>query len=370
MPSPYTTTKRCRGHSCPYGPTQVKLGANRNLDPLASTRRARLNQTGSRSGSVRVAVCVSGLVRSWRITHLCPFSLAAVDNGSVDHFVAAGLSVDRERFEVQRLLPTGFPAEHLHFYLRDDYTSQRTKAKGVATGVTDSFQGFPMSYGNLLSWRLALAAEERGGFEYDWVVRTRPDVLTRFQVILGPPPTAEQIYVSRLGGCNEKAVSGQREPYACCNDVFAVLTRTAASAYYVDYYESFLSRDFAPAPGHGRTWGKRAVCAECRLGHTLRKIGVEFHLLPRPVNILRVKDANHRNLPAWSPESLRDLRSWRNSGRFRLPEVMAPERNDEPVNHTCPARYSNSNNHCLSCVDHGSCAANTYYQAPRTRFSK
>ena len=142
----------------------------------------------------------------------------------------------------------------------------------------------------------------------------------------------------------------------------AAVFRTSPHQSWIAY-ESFLSRDFAPAPGHGRTWGKRAVCAECRLGHTLRKIGVEFHPLAattrQHTSCASIKDANHRNLPAWSPESLRDLRSWRNSGRFRLPEVMAPERNDEPVDHTCPARYSNSNNHCLSCVDHGSCAANT-----------
>ena len=81
-----------------------------------------------------------------------------------------------------------------------------------------------------------------------------------------------------------------------------------------------------------------------------------FHLLPRPVNILRVKDANHRAMPPWSPESLRDLSSWRNSGRFRIPEAMDSQRSDEPVNHTCPARNAKSNNHCLSCVDHGSCA--------------
>ena len=132
-------------------------------------------------------------------------------------------------------------------------------------------------------YSMILHAEEQDGQEYDYVVRMRTD--TVFRSVWGkrplfegyaPPVPGPFVYANYMGGCG----SGHLGQEGCITDVFAVMSRSAAPAYFAHFLESyghygpngtFVSSGLK-LPAHSYRAGYS--CPECRLGYVLHKAGV------------------------------------------------------------------------------------------------
>ena len=304
------------------GEAAKRRGFRQEAEPAQDTGAS---SSRSSDGQLRAAVLISGLLRSWTYVRECPFYLVAnaAPEGPVltHYFLAVGVVGNLSSPEAMRvkrsvaLLPRNASLSGLRIYNHLGHKESKPRPP----------KGFPQAWGNLEAWKLLRASERRGGFAYDWVVRTRTDILTRFQLVLSaPPPREERVYTDKLGSCSDKRGGGD-EPWKCLKDLFAVLTRGAASAYYEGFHASF----DAPASG------VLASCPECRLGAALRAKGVRFFLLPRRIPISRLWGAEADAAAPWSHASL-DHSSRRHGGLFHLPD----DSRTAAGNRTCPSRAS------------------------------
>lgn len=137
-------------------------------------------------------------------------------------------------------------------------------------------------------YSMILHAEQEDGKQYDYVVRMRTD--TAFRSVWGkrrlfegyvPPVPGPFVYANSMGGCGSgNAASMHWHQEGCINDVFAVMSRSAAPAYFAEFLESyghygpdgtFVSSGLK-LPAH--TYHPGYSCPECRLGYVLHKAGV------------------------------------------------------------------------------------------------
>ena len=271
------------------------------------------------AGPLRTAVCVSGLWRTWHELREEPTSpLQIVDRqpGHVlHHFMAVGHRSPNTSVD------PGPGLEGFITYASDAYKA--AKREGVRMA-----RGFPAAFGNLQCWRLLTAREAQEGWRYDWVVRARTDTAVGLRVRLTRPPDDERVYSSRLGSCGDRPMGDEfstaAEPWGCIKDLFAVMSRGAATAYYAGLAASYrLETPEAKAVSpHGGS-----ICPECRLGRVLHLVGrASFHLLPGTVFIVR---HGRNELPPRLRAGIKTT--------YVVPDASALAAGDAAVNASCAA---------------------------------
>ncbi|KAG8468631.1 hypothetical protein KFE25_013714 [Diacronema lutheri] len=228
---------------------------------------------------VRIAACVTGLLRTWRFASPSVLSavLLARPDDVLETFLHFGSPNVSHVGAVRAALP---PGVHVSRYSGVEHASYRVAPMNRRNSLN-------LAVGNALAFERVVAREHEVGARFDWVVRMRTDDVVHFQVMLNlPPPSDERVYSNWLGGCHDTNV-----PRLCVKDTFAVLTRGAAATYYEGFLRSYADNGFARLI---RSWRSPSWCPECRLGIVLRAANVSVHLIPRSVVLLRAADVARR----------------------------------------------------------------------------
>jgi hypothetical protein len=228
---------------------------------------------------VRIAVCISGLLRTWR--YAAPSVLSSVLLADRSDVLETFLHFGTENASLVNAVRAATSAD-----VRVSHYNGREWLRYPAIGRRDDLD---MAVGNALAFAQVVSREREVGVPFDWVVRMRTDDLVLHQVVLGLPPSdgAAHAWSNRLGGCYDT-----NEPYLCVKDTYAILTRRAADVYYTHFLESYSQPAFMRDAR--RLWRGYPMCPECRLGIALRRANVSIHLIPRNVLLMRQRAINIR----------------------------------------------------------------------------
>ena len=125
--------------------------------------------------------------------------------------------------------------------------------------VDDRMHGVHMAYGWKKLYSTILDQEKLNGYQYEIIVKLRPDVMLRayFHDKMPVETKKATVYSDYLGGCGGTDAD-------CLNDMSAIITRPAMKSYLNDFYDDFYKDN---------TFTK-LQCPECKLGWTLNNCNV------------------------------------------------------------------------------------------------
>ena len=125
--------------------------------------------------------------------------------------------------------------------------------------VNERMHGVYMACGWKKLYSIILDQEKLNGYQYEMIVKLRPDVMLRSYFHDKMPVETKKaiVYSDYLGGCGGTVAD-------CINDCTAIITRPAMKSYLNDFYDDFY-RD--------NTFTK-LQCPECKLGWTLNNCNV------------------------------------------------------------------------------------------------
>ena len=223
----------------------------------------------------RIALCISGQFRNpeYIIWDLLLTRLVQPIRKDVDVFIMAPdlTTVEREQYSAES---RRFNPVEVLFYKTDPIITRKNGNHYLHGHPVYGATGLQQAYGFSLCYDRITQHELKSGFQYEWIIRTRPDNIPLFS--LPPledwpslPADEKHIWAYYLGGCNLKQYEGFQEGirgvsnrFTCMNDHYAIMTRSAFKDYFHDHFTWWETwADPTSITDDPPSW-----CPECLLG--------------------------------------------------------------------------------------------------------